>query len=339
MPFRAVFAGLLFVVAGAITSAAEPDGIYIAIGHGLHRMASNDGVTWTAHEFAGKPAHNQNDLAQAAVGNGVCVAIGGYSKSNILTTKDGVEWTKNKFNAGVLSGIVFLDGRFLAFGQGARVIESNDGEKWRVIGDGKLRDHLKKEAESLGLEKPIKSNIRAWRYVNGAFVGCGDNGFLITTRDLKNWTFPPRIEPRSRLFIESDDNGFVVYGHHTVHHSTDGVRWTDVTPEEVAGKTSNRDRLSSLTHDGERFLVNNRRGQGWESADGKDWQLVTDSKFPLNIDAVRPDLIYSFQTYWKATEDLKYSTDGGKSWQSANIPAPVGITDVIFAPGFPRIGR
>jgi len=112
-----------------------------------------------------------------------------------------------------------------------------------------------------------------------------------------------------------------------------------VTPDGVAGKTGNRDRLSSLTHDGERFLINNRRGQGWESADGKDWRLVEGSTFPANIDAVRSDLIYSFQIYWKATEDLKYSTDGGKTWKSAEIPAPVGITDIVFAAGFPPIQK
>jgi len=317
---------------------AEPEGVYIAIGHGLHRMASNDGVNWTAHEFVGKPSHNQNDLAAAAVGNGVCVAVGGYSKSNILTTADGKTWTKNKFNAGVLSGVVFVDGRFLAFGQGARAIESRDGMNWSVIAPGAAGDHLAAEAKKLGLDKKIKSNIRAWRYANGRFVGSGDNGFLVTTSDLKNWSFPPRIEPQSRLFIESDGEGFVVYGHHTVHYSADGLKWVDVTPKEIAGSESNRDRLSSLTHDGERYLVNDRRGRGWESKDGKSFSLIEGATFPQNIDAVRPDLMYSFQTYWKATEDFQYTRDGGRTWESAKIPAPVGVTDVIFAPGFPPLG-
>jgi hypothetical protein len=300
-------------------------------------MASNDGVDWTAHEFVGKPAHNQNDLAAAAVGDGVCVAVGGYSKSNILTTADGATWTKSRFNAGVLSGVLFVDGRFLAFGQGARVIESRDGYEWAVIGNGDARSHLLAEADSLGLEKPIKSNIRAWRYANGRFVGSGDNGFLVTTADLKNWTFPPRIEPRSRLFIESDGNGFVVYGHHTVHHSADGRTWTDVTPREIAGSTSNRDRLTSLTHDGERYLLNDRRGRGWESKDGTSFQAIEGATFPKTIEAVRPDLVYSFETYWKATENFQFSRDGGRTWQTANIPAPVGVTDVVFAPGFPPL--
>jgi len=331
---------LAFATGVAQPSAAnadEPDGVYIAIGHGMHRMASDDGIHWTAHQFEGEPSHNQNDLAQAVVGDDVCVVVGGYFRSNILTTKDGVDWTKNKFNAGVLSGIVYLDDRFIAFGQGAKVIESPDGYDWSVIGNGELKDHLKEEAAAQGLEKTIKSNIRAWRYANGRFVGSGDNGFLVTTTNLKDWTFPPRIEPRSRLFIESDGENFVVYGHHTVHHSTDGVNWTDVTPESIAGSTEKSDRLTSLTHDGKRFLINNREGKAWLSPDGRRWQLIEGRSFPANIEAIRPNLIYSFQTYWKATKDLQYTTDGGQTWQSADIPAPVGITDIVYAPGFPPI--
>ena len=334
----ACFLALGAAVSGTTSvTADQPDGVYIAIGHGLHRMASDDGIHWTAHQFEGDPGHNQNDLAQAIVAEDVCVAIGGYFRSNILTTKDGVEWTKSEFNAGVLSGIAHLDDRFLAFGQGAKVIESPDGYEWSVIGDGKVRDYLKQEADKLGLDKPIKSNIRAWRYANGRFVGCGDNGFLVTTTNLKDWTFPPRIEPQSRLFIESDGENFVVYGHHTVHHSTDGVNWTDVTPEPVAGSTEKSDRLTSLTHDGKRFLINNRQGKAWLSPDGRRWLLIEGRSFPANIEAIRPNLIYSFQTYWKATKDLQYTTDGGQTWQSADIPAPVGITDMVYAPGFPPI--
>lgn len=311
--------------------APEGVGIYIAAGNGAHRMSSLDGITWTNHEFIDEPGHDQNDLKDMESADGVCVVVGGFSKSNIFTTTDGVNWEKNPFNIGVLSGVTHHDGRFIAFGEGGRIAASPDGVTWETIGDAKLRDHLDAEAEKLGEEGRIKSNIRAWRRVGDTFVGSGDNGFLITTTDFENWTFPPRIEPRSRLYIEEDGNGFVVYGRQTVHHSTDGVTWTNVTPE-IGEKT----RFRSLTHDGERFLLNESGGQGWESPDGIEWSVIEDATFPMNVVALRPDLYYSYNAYYKYTEDLKYSTDGGETWESAVLPAPAGVTNIVFAPEIPH---
>lgn len=317
----------------SFASAAEPaKGLYIAVGNGLHRMASNDGVTWSQHQFVEKPGHNQNDLKALATGRGVVVAVGGFSKSNILTTKDGIEWHKNDFNAGVLSGVMFVNGSFVAFGEGGRVIESGDGHQWKPVGDAKTRDYLKTEAAKLGVAEPIKSNIRAWRHAGGRFVGSGDNGFLITTTDFQKWDYPPRIEPQSRLYIETDGKGFVVVGESSLHHSSDGLTWTAVTPP-LPDKT----RFASLIHDGQRYLVNSRDGKGWASKDGRAWEPVANAKFPGSLAALRPDLIYSFATYWQYTENLQYSTDGGKTWKSAKIPAPAGVTRIIHAPELPAL--
>lgn len=305
-------------------------GIYIAAGNGGHRMSSLDGLTWTNHEYIDKPAHDQNDLKDIAVGNGVCVVVGGFSRSNIFTTGDGVSWNKNEFNMGVLSGVIFVDDRFLAFGESGRVGASSDGLSWELIGDAKFREHLQSEAESLGLDAPIKSNVRKWSHANGLFVGAGDNGVILSTRDFETWNFAPRIEPQSRLAIETDGSGFVVRGENTVHYSSDGNEWMDVTPD-----LPEKVRLNSLVHDGERFILNSRGEEAWDSADGKEWKPVSGQTFPGQIAALRPDLLYSFEIYWKYTEDMKVSTDGGKSWESVEIPGPVGVTCVIHAKGLP----
>ena len=310
---------------------AKGEGIYIAVGNGLHRMSSNDGVVWENHVFVDKPGHNQNDLKSIAVGNDVCVAVGGFSKSNILSTTDGIDWHINKFNIGVLSGVIFLDGRFLVFGEGGAVAESKNGVDWERAGAADFREHLKEEADELGIDKPLKSNIRAWRHSNGVFMGSGDNGVLLTTCDFQKWNYPPRIEPYSRLYLESDENGFVVRGDRTLHFSPDGESWTEVTP-----KLEEKERLFTITHDGERFLVTSREGRGWFSDDGKTWEEAKGAEFPGTIMALRPDLIYSFASYYQFTEDLRYSDDGGKSWESAKLPAPAGVTNLIFAPGFPK---
>ncbi len=106
---------------------------------------------------------------------------------------------------------------------------------WKVIGDAKTKSHLIAEAKALGESEPIKSNIRDWRFASGRFVGSGDNGFLITTTDFQKWEYPPRIEPRSRLYIASNGSAFVVVGDATLHHSADGLEWKNVTPDLPAG--------------------------------------------------------------------------------------------------------
>lgn len=319
------------VPVAAPARAGSGKGIYIAVGNGLHRLSSKDGITWGNHVFVDKPGHDQNDLKAIAAGNGACVAVGGFSKSNILTTTDGVEWKINEANFGVLSGVLFVDGRFLAFGESGRVVESKDGLKWKDVGSAPFKEQLQDEVAKLKLDGPLKSNIRAWRHSNGVFVGSGDNSFLITTRDFKKWSFPPRPEPKERLYIESDANGFVVRGDTALHHSSDGLTWTNVTP-----KMEESARFSTLTHDGERFIVNDRDGNGWVSANGKEWKKIPGAKFSGTIEALRPNLYYSFETYWKFTEDLRYSTDGGKTWKSAKIPAPAGVTNIIFAEGLSK---
>jgi len=314
--------------------ASRGEGIYIAVGNGAHRMSSLDGITWTNHVFVEKPGHNQNDIKDIAVGNGVCIAIGGFSKSNIFVTKDGVNWEKNPFNIGVLSGVIFHDGKFHVFGEGGRVAISEDGEEWEKAGEADFREHLTEEAEALGLDERLKSNIRSWAEANGTFVGAGDNGVLVVTQDFEDWTYPPRIEPRSRCFIESDANGFVVRGDTTLHHSADGITWTNVTPE-MEGEA----RFVSIVHDGERFIVNTRDKEGWASEDGLEWERIEDATFPGHLATLRPDLYYSFKNYWQYTEDLLRSTDGGETWESCEIPAPVGITNMIFAEGLPAFSE
>lgn len=308
---------------------ADP-GILISAGHGGHRMASSDGVTWTHHSFWGEPAHNQQDLKAIAYGNGTCIIVGGYSRSNILVSTNGIDWAQPEFNLGVLSGVLFRDERFLIFGEGGRVAESSDGLHWSPVGDARLRDFLTDESERLGVD-PLKSNIRSWREANGIYVGVGDNSIIVSTRDFQDWHFAGRIEPHARLRVETDGRLFVVAGGTTLAWSRDAQEWHSV---EIP--LEGRDRITNLVHDGERFIVTAPRDRAWESSDGQNWVPIEGASFPDTIATLRPDLYYSFATYWKYTETLLLSTDQGRSWRPVDLPAPVGITCIIHAPGIPK---
>lgn len=307
-------------------------GVYIAAGHGGHRMSSLDGFTWENHQFWDKPAHNQHDLKAMAHGNGICVVVGGYFRSNILTTNDGVNWMKNPYNIGVLSGVVFNHGRFYIFGESGRVAESRNGKTWQLVGDAKVREYGQEEMERLELEK-LNLNVRSWRFANGRYVGAGDNSILVSTKDFKDWHFSERLEPLTRLKLETDGKRFLAFGDRTLLHSANGMEWEPVAPELDA-----RTKFASLVHDGKRFILNSRgnRGLAWESFNGKDWSLVEGQTFPGLVAALRPNLYYSFKNYWEYTDNLLYSTDQGRTWQSARLPAPAGITCILHAKDFPR---
>ena len=310
-------------------------GIYIAAGHGGHRMSSLDGVNWENHEYWDKPAHNQNDLKAMAYGNGVCVVVGGYFRSNILMTQDGVNWMKNPFNMGVLSGVVFNKGQFYIFGEGGRVADSRDGKTWRRVGDAKVREYGLEEMERLELEK-LKLNVRSWRFAKGRYVGTGDNSIILSTQDFKEWHYSERLEPYTRLNLETDGKRFVAFGDRTLLYSANGMEWESVVPELDA-----LTKFASLVHDGKRFILNSRPNQGsaWESVDGKEWSLVGGQTFPGYLAAIRPNLYYSFKNYWQYTDDLLYSTDQGRTWQSARLPGRVGITGILHAKEFPKFNQ
>lgn len=310
------------------------NGMFIAVGHGAHRMASEDGLVWKHHHFVDKPGHNHNDLAAIAGGNGLCVAVGGFARSHLLYTRDGVAWKTGEYNIGVLSGVLFRGGKFLIFSQNGRVASSPDAENWTVLGNADVRSHIRKEARQLGLDKPIKSNVRIWREVGGVYLGSGDNGLRVWTRDFEQWHFH-RTSLRSVWpKMESDGKVFVVAGD-IVEWSADGRSWSRATLPGLETPLPEKKKFRSLVHDGKRFLLSYAE-QAWQSPDGKTWRLLEDVTLPGYVAAPRPDRWYSFENYWKYTEKLLVSTDQGKTWKEAKLPAPAGITHILYLEDFPK---
>ncbi len=308
-------------------------GLFIAVGHGAHRLASEDGLTWGHHQFVGKPGHNHNDLAAMTAGNGLCLAVGGFARSHILYTRDGIEWKTGQYNIGVLGGALFRGGKFLIFSQNGRVASSPDAENWTILGNAYVRSHIREEARQLGLDKPIKSNVRIWREAGGVFLGSGDNGLRVWTRDFKQWHFHRTSLRRVWPKMESDGKVFVVAGD-IVEWSTNAADWTVA---ELPGLETPlpQKKFRSLVHDGKRFLLSYGQ-QAWQSPDGKTWTLLDGVTLPGFVATPRRDRWYSFENYWKHTRKLLVSTDQGKTWKEAKLPAPAGITHILYLEDFSR---
>ena len=315
----------LIILISIISSITLADGYFTSIGNGAHRMYSKDGIKWEYHAFLGKPGHDQNDLKGLARGNGVTIVIGGFSKSNIFLTKNGMKWEKINFNIGVLSGVIFVKGKFYIFNEGGRTAESKDGKNWLKLSEGVVGKWAKEEAKRLGMDK-LKSNIRMWKYANGNFVGAGDNGVICATKDFKNFHMQKiqgeikrfRLASNGHVFVAADNNG----GKYA-YTSKDGKNWKDISP-----KLSKREKIKDIVFDGTRFIlkINNH---GLESTDGYNWERIKGATFPGTL-IVTPKAYFSAGPWYNYTDKPKISLDKGKTWKECHFPNKAAMRYVLY---------
>ena len=121
-----------------------------ATGEGITRTAAlsltvtapRAGTTWTSRTSQGNP------LNGVAYGNGLFVAVGGYSgswfnpsTSIILTSPDGAAWTQRTSpTSNPLRGVAYGNGLFVAVGAGGTILTSPDGVRWTAQTSGTGND-------------------------------------------------------------------------------------------------------------------------------------------------------------------------------------------------------
>lgn len=288
-------------------------------------MYSKDGITWEAHEFAGKPGHDQNDLKAIAHGNGITVVVGGYFKSNIFNTTNGKTWEKSKFNIGVLSGVVFEEGQFTIMNEGGNMARSKDGKKWKQVSKNIIGPWAKEKAKELGIEK-LKYNIRMWKFANGTYVGAGDNGVICTTSNFKKFDMQKSPGEIKRFRLASNGSVFVAVdgsGGKYASYSSDGKTWT---PIDV--KLNGKEKIKDILFDGERFILK-VQDYGLESSDGKNWKKIKNATFPGTL-IVTPKAYFSAGPWYKYSEKTKVSFDKGKTWKDCKFPAKAAFRHVLY---------
>lgn len=309
-----------FVTVYSITYATYADHQRIAIGNysvyspytGYHEdiiMTSSDGIKWSHWKTL-------DHLYSATFGNNVFVAV--IDNGGIITSPDGVSWSKTyKINC-LLSSIAFGNDMFMCSGDDGRMLSSRDGKNWDYISfeSAEIIQNLsftnnrffagtsgKFFTSSNGNAWTIKTTmpdyvVRSVTYGNGLFTAVGgfyrpytvfeDTGAIWTSRDGAIWN--PIFTKFDLYSIAYGNNLFVAVGSPIsnigkVVTSEDGITWTD---DEYLSQPF---LLNSVAFGNNRFVAvgyifNGMAGMSQaiiSSLDGKKWtESSTSSSQRLN---------------------------------------------------------
>ena len=122
-------------------------------------------------------------------GKGMFVAVGGNtgSKTYIVTSTDGITWTKQTSPfSNELRAIVYANGMFVAVGASGNIVTSTDGITWTKQ------------------TSPVSEYFYTITYGKGMFIVAGSSGTIVTSTDGITWT--KQTSPVSGRFTT------VVYG-------------------------------------------------------------------------------------------------------------------------------
>jgi hypothetical protein len=164
-------------------------------------------------------------LSGVAYGSGTFVAVGqdaANSVGTILTSPDGITWTRTSPTSNALYGVTYANGIFVAVGYEATILTSTDGITWA------------------SRASPTSASLYGAAYGNGTFVVVGDGETILSSSDGVTWTV--RTSPTSNaLYGVTYGNGtFVAVGSPTsgnmavIITSTDGITWTPRTSPNVS---------------------------------------------------------------------------------------------------------
>jgi hypothetical protein len=291
-------------------SGAEPEKPtaprFVAVGYGLRRLVSDDGMTWrndTAEADEAKWKDKNFLLRGVTFGKGVIVAVGGSSTSRILVSADGKEWKDHSVQHNFLGDVAFGNELFVAVGY-QRALVSKSGTEWGT---------------------PIALRDASWRRIefgNGRFVATGlpsstdpESGCVATTTDGAKWTskiVPDKAVPHDIAF----GNGrFVIVGSRGLRESSrDGTTWENRTLGEKG------ELLQSVIWTGKEFLAAGNRG-AYASADGLKWEK---SAVRLPSRSCFGGGVFVGCSAGRFT----YSADG-KAWKHAKADGTLQITKII----------
>lgn len=223
-----------------LNAIAYGDGQFVAVGDYRTIVSSMDGMTWTPRD-SGTPPY---DLTAIAYGNGQFVAMG---NGLVITSSDGISWTRQGSAIPLNYGITFGNGQFVAVGGFTSpslglIMTSPDGSAWTLRTTNILTTNI--------LTTNILTGIT---YGDGQFVAVGRSGTVLNSRDGINWT-------RNNSGTKNYHNG-VVYGNGRfvlvgwgggdsgpIRTSPDGITWT----AQNAGMSYP---LHSIAFDGSQFVA------------------------------------------------------------------------------------
>ncbi len=202
---------------------------------------SPDGITWYRRDSHSSP---YTGMSSVIYGDGKFVAVG----SEVLTSLDGVSWTRAAERASFDDSVAF--GKNLFVTVGATIRTSPDGMTWT-------------EQAS-----PTTYFLKSVTHGNGMFVAAGWGVMLVSTNAV-DWI--PLVDsgtPTSLAGVAYGGGQFVAVGYGgRVLHSPDGAQWTST----VSG-TSNY--LGDVIWAANMFVAVGSHGTLLTSSNGIDWAAI-----------------------------------------------------------------
>ena len=329
----------------SLASAANGNGIYVAVGKYGFMMRSTDGNTWTQVSSG-----VEDDFGGVAYGNGVFVAVGG---NTILVSSDGLTWNEQTPPAGFYCySITFGNGNFVAINSTSSAFNSSDGINWtertlpptsaltdiiygygQFVAVGYSGTVITAPAADLSTWTPRTSGTTQtlWQvsYKNTSpnkFVAVGASGAVITSPDGLAWTVQASgisqtlmtVGYGNGLFVTSGSNSSGDAGH--IWTSPDGVAWTEQTSPAYEWFKD------VLYAGGHYFLIG---GKIITSANGTAWSIVHGGTGWDIWGVTYGNGVYAAGTY---TGDIVISSDGTHWTQPATYPDVATIADMAYCP-------
>jgi hypothetical protein len=230
-------------------------------------FTSVDGRDWTERTQTGEPEFAERMYA-VAWGAGRFVAVG--DGGTVITSETGLEWTGQEplYLSGTfpadLRGVRYLNSRFLAMGE-RTVFESVDGLEWtRLPVTG------------------VNQMLRDAAYGGGWYVVVGDNGTILETADLEEWTLAPRIAQATLTQVLHHNGAFYAVGHGSTVLSTapdNGLTMPILSLQRVGDELR-------VEWDAPGFVLQSAEGAG------REWTDRDGSVSPLMIEPLLPEEIF-----------------------------------------------
>jgi len=234
------------------------NGIYVVASGSNSSSVSTDGITWSIS--TGTTGLNQTVRA-SAFGAGVFLLTANESRSQLVTSTNGVTWTSRTFPiAAHWDNVIYAQDKFVAVSgySSAIAATSTNAITWT-------------QRTLPGTFTPIKTEVV---YGNNSFVIVGLNSNLVAhSTDAVTWTtqtLPVTLAGSGRLAGPSAAYGngvfaAISYGGTAAASSTNGITWTGRTLPVLE---YNRDIEYG---DGKFVSIAYNRGTGFQSTDGATW--------------------------------------------------------------------
>ncbi|QYY34999.1 fibronectin type III domain-containing protein [Ruficoccus sp. ZRK36] len=296
-------------------------------------LSSTDGVQWKTLSVEIWEADYQYrlDTRQAAYGNGVWFAPGGYA---VVTSDFNDYQVVGSVSDQEFVEVQYLHGAFWALAQragnisGGTIWRSTDGAHWTVVqrtlfypsqligyGEGVfvIDDTFGNVAFSVDSLDWVTYDSELSRTRTLAVVGntmyAGQQRGLYKSVDGVSWSRIEAIPDDDVLLIVTSPLGITLVldddYRTSIYHSNDGTVWTLAY---YSGPTGDLD-LVDLLYDGSKLVACNRSGYILQSSDGVTWvQQATPSNIPMARSTVTDNLIYTLHDngIYVSTKDVPY---------------------------------